>query len=126
MSVQVSYKKQTLLGIIGLLILFLSIEAIANVWWITQVNCEFEENEIFMEMNDAQRRQLCVDLYEIRTSGTELIPNQQNQSITINSMGFRGGEFSVEKESDTYRIFMLGGSTTVSYTHLTLPTILRV
>ena len=32
MSVQVSYKKQTLLGFIGLLILFLSIEAIANMF----------------------------------------------------------------------------------------------
>ena len=99
------------MGIIGLLILFLSIEAIANVWWISQVNCEFEENEIFMEINDTQRRQLCFDLYEIRTSGNELIPNQQNQSITINSLGFRGDEFSEENKSDIYRMFLLGGST---------------
>ena len=42
MSVQVSYKKQTLLGIIGLIIIFLSIELIASVWWYTQINCEFE------------------------------------------------------------------------------------
>jgi lysophospholipase L1-like esterase len=111
MSVQVSYKKQTLLGFIGLLILFLSIEAIANVWWVTQITCEFEENEIFAQMNDSKKRQLCVDLYEIKTSGTELIPNQQNQSITINSLGFRGDDFSFEKPMDVYRIFMLGGST---------------
>ena len=52
MSVQVSYKKQTLFGLIGLLILFLVIELIANVWWITQINCEFENNEIFQQMND--------------------------------------------------------------------------
>ena len=58
MSVQVSYKKQTLLGLIGLLILFLAIEVIANVWWITQINCEFENNEIFEQMNDEKRRQL--------------------------------------------------------------------
>ena len=63
MSVQVSYKKQTLLGIIGLLILFVVVEVIANVWWITQINCEFEENEIFMNMDEETRRQLCVDLY---------------------------------------------------------------
>ena len=54
MSVQVSYKKQTLFGLIGLLILFLVIELIANVWWITQINCEFENNEIFQQMNDEQ------------------------------------------------------------------------
>ena len=111
MSVQVSYKKQTLLGIIGLLILFLAVEAIANVWWMTQINCEFEENEIFMNMDEEKRRQLCIDLYEIKTSGMELIPNQQNHSTTINSLGFRGDEFSLEKPADVYRIFMVGGST---------------
>ena len=111
MSVQVSYKKQSLLGIILLLILFLAVEAAANVWWVTQVNCEFEENEIFMNMDEEKRRQLCVDLYEVKTSGDELIPNQQSKSITINSLGFRGEEFSSEKLEDVYRIFMLGGST---------------
>ena len=111
MSVQVSYRKQTLLGIIGLLILFLAVEAIANVWWVTQINCEFEENEIFMNMDEGEKRQLCVDLYEVKTLGDELIPNQQNKSITINSLGFRGEEFSPEKLEDVYRIFMLGGST---------------
>ena len=69
MSVQVSYKKQSLLGIIGLLILFLVIEVIANVWWVTQINCEFEENEIFMSMDEEKRHQLCVDLYEVITLG---------------------------------------------------------
>jgi len=110
-SVQVSYKKQTLLGIIGLLILFLVIEGIANVWWITQINCEFEENEIFLQMDGEERRQLCLDLYDVKTSGMELIPNQESESITINSLGFRGGEFSPEKTDLVYRIFMLGGST---------------
>ena len=111
MSVQVSYKKQSLLGIIGLLILFLVIEVIANVWWVTQINCEFEENEIFMSMDEERRHQLCVDLYEVKTLGDELIPNQQSNSVTINSLGFRGDEFSPEKPDNVYRIFMLGGST---------------
>ena len=111
MSVQVSYKKQTLLGIIGLIIIFLSIELIASVWWYTQINCEFEENEIFSEMDDEKKRQLCVDLYEVKTSGMELVPNQKSQSVTINSLGFRGDDFSIEKDDSTYRIFMLGGST---------------
>jgi len=111
MSVQVSYKKQTLLGIIGLLILFLAIEAIANVWWMTQITCEFEENEIFMSMNEDERRQLCVDLYEVKTLDDELIPNQKSSSVSINSLGFRGEEFSPEKPDNVYRIFMLGGST---------------
>jgi len=49
LSVQVSYKKQVTLGIIGVTILLLAIEIIANVWWATQIHCEFEQNEIFQE-----------------------------------------------------------------------------
>ncbi|AJA92644.1 hypothetical protein A7X95_01720 [Candidatus Nitrosopelagicus brevis] len=111
MSVQVSYKKQSVLWISGLLIIFLVVELIANVWWITQLNCEFENNEIFEQMSDDKKHQLCVDLYEVKTIGTELIPNQKSQSISINSVGFRGEELSSETLENGYRIFMLGGST---------------
>ena len=111
MSVQVSYKKQTVLGIIGITILLLVIEVIANVWWITQINCEFEQNEIFENFDEVEKRQLCQDFYNLKTSGDEIIPNQSTGSITINTLGFRGGEFSEIKPSDTYRIFMVGGST---------------
>ena len=111
MSVQVSYKKQAVLGIIGIAILLLGIEIIANVWWVTQIHCEFEQNEIFQNLEEVEKRQLCSDFYNIKTSGNELIPNQSTDSITINDLGFRGAEFSVIKPADTYRIFMLGGST---------------
>ena len=111
MSVQVSYKKQTMLGIIGITILLLVIEVIANVWWVTQINCEFEQNEIFENFDEVEKRQLCQDFYDIKTLGDEIIPNQSTDSITINTLGFRGAEFSEEKPSDTYRIFMVGGST---------------
>ena len=83
MSVQVSYKKQPLLGIIGLIIIFSVIEIAANVWWLAQVNCEFEDSEIFSQMDDKIKRQLCVDLYDIKTSGEELIPNQELSLIHI-------------------------------------------
>ena len=111
LSVQVSYKKQVTLGIIGVTILLLAIEIIANVWWVTQINCEFEQNEIFQNFDEVEKRQLCLDFYNLKTSGDEIIPNQSTNSITINSLGFRGTEFSVIKPSDMYRIFMVGGST---------------
>jgi len=111
LSVQVSYKKQATLGIIGITILLLAIEVIANVWWLTQINCEFEQNEIFQNFDELEKRQLCLDFYNLKTSGDELIPNQSADSITINGLGFRGAEFSEIKPSDTYRIFMVGGST---------------
>ena len=112
LSVQVSYKKQVTLGIIGITILLLAIEIIANVWWVTQIHCEFEQNEIFQNFDDVEKRQLCLDFYNLKTSGDELIPNQSTDSITINGLGFRGAEFSIIKPSDTYRIFMVGGLTT--------------
>ena len=111
MSVQVSYKKQTMLGIIGITILLLVIEVIANVWWVTQLNCEFEQNEIFENFDEVEKRQLCQDFYNLKTSGDEIIPNQSTSSITINTLGFRGAEFFTVKPLDTYRIFMVGGST---------------
>ena len=89
MSVQVSYKKQTIFGIMGLLVIFLVVEGIANVWWITQITCEFENNEIFSSMDAEKKRQLCVDLYEVKTSGNELLPNQSLDTININNHGFR-------------------------------------
>ena len=111
MSVQVSYKKQVVMCIIGLVILLLAIEIVANVWWISQINCEFEQNEIFQNISEEKKRDLCLDFYEIKTSGDELIPNQSTDSITINTLGFRGPEFSEIKPSDTFRIFAVGGST---------------
>ena len=111
LSVQVSYKKQVTLGIIGITILLLVIEVIANVWWVTQINCEFEQNEIFQSISEEKKRHLCLDFYEIKTSNDEIIPNQSTDSITINTLGFRGSDFSEIKPPNTYRIFMLGGST---------------
>jgi hypothetical protein len=111
MSVQVSYKKQTVLGIALLLIIFLVIEIIGNVWWVSQIQCEFEENEIFKNMNENKKQEMCEELYNVRTSGIELIPNQNSEFLNINSHGFRGGEITLEKPNDTYRIFMVGGST---------------
>jgi len=111
LSVQVSYKKQVTLGIIGITILLLAIEIIANVWWVTQTHCEFEQNEIFQNFDEIEKRQLCLDFYNLKTSGNELIPNQSTNSITINTIGFRGAEFFTIKPPDTYRIFMVGGST---------------
>ena len=46
----------------------------------------------------------------------------------INSFGFRGAEFSEEKPSDTYRIFIVGGSTVFGdgvENHNTIPSLLQ-
>ena len=115
MSVQISYKKQTLVMVVGIVILLSAIEIISNVWWTTQINCEFENNEMFDKLDIEEKRQLCVDLYNVKKIGNELIPNQQSNSVNINSFGFRGAEFTSENISSNYRIFLLGGSTMFGY-----------
>ena len=90
-----------MLGIIGVIILLLSVEIVANVWWITQINCEFEQNEIFQDVDEEKKKQLCLDFYDLKTTGDILVPNQILDSITINSLGFRGSEFSETKPSGT-------------------------
>ena len=100
-----------MLGVIGITIILLVVEGFANVWWTTQIHCEFEQSEIFQNIDEVEKRQLCLDFYEVKTTGDVLIPSQRFDSITINSIGFRGAEFSAIKPPDTYRIFTVGGST---------------
>ena len=55
-------------------------------------------------------RQLCYDFYDDSYAGYEAITKQE--SVQLNSHGFRGPEITKEKPDNTYRIFAVGGSTT--------------
>jgi len=55
-------------------------------------------------------RQLCYDFYDNSYAGYEAITKQE--SVQLNSHGFRGPEITKEKPDNTYRIFAVGGSTT--------------
>ena len=46
-------------------------------------------------MNEEDRRQICVDLYNLRIFEREIVPNQHYDTININSEGFRGKEISI-------------------------------
>lgn len=46
-----------------------------------------------------------------RPDGKGLVPNYHGDWITINSLGFRGEEFAVEKPEGTYRVALVGSST---------------
>ena len=61
MSVQVSYKKQTLLGVLLLLILFLSIELIMKTYDFFQPNCIFMESQTHINLDAEQKRKICHD-----------------------------------------------------------------
>ena len=62
-----------------------------------------------------KQRQICLENQQIKTTNLESIPenipNQNFDTVSINSHGFRGNEFNMDKEKNTFRIFVIGGST---------------
>ncbi len=71
-------------------------------------SCVNNLSEIFGDSN-AVVKDTC-DLHE-STEYSELVP--AIDKINYNSLGLRGPEFSIIKSPDTYRIFMVGGSTMI-------------
>lgn len=115
MSVQVSYKKQFVLGILLLVILFGVIEGISQIIWHNMQNeCSLEKN-YFEGYSSEFRKKICFDYKNLKYD-EEVIrknePNQKLNTININSLGFRGPEIQISKEPDEYRVIMVGGSTT--------------
>ena len=111
MSVQVSYKKQAVFFVILIFLTLVIIEGIAKIWWDNIENCAFEDSDLYKDLQDSLKRQMCVESYQIKYSPERIEPNQNYQTININSFGFRGKEISLEKPENTFRIFALGGST---------------
>jgi len=111
MSVQISKKKQILFGIIVLIIILGGIEAAANIWWYGLNTCPFEDSELYSHLDNEAIKTLCIENLDLNFM-TDRISSMSGDTIQINSQGFRGAEFSIEKPFNTYRIIVLGGSTT--------------
>jgi len=118
MSVQVSYKKQFVLGILLLIVIFSVIEGIARIFEFYDPQCDVMRNELFKNENPFLKYQICqswlerTQAYDPEVGIVSLEPNQHSPAININSYGFRGPEITMEKPDDVYRIFVVGGSTT--------------
>ena len=125
MSVQVSYKKQFVLGFLLLIIFFVVIEVFANIWLYYFYECDFEDNEIFKNMHSETKRKICLATVGLENANMKITMaegtkpqqnreknNSDNSIVFINSEGFRSPEFLKEKPENTYRIFVLGGSST--------------
>jgi len=115
MSVQISYKKQTLFGIMFICIMLLILEGVSVIILDEKNSCYagLSESGIFKESN-INVKKLCNDYksmiqYHIPTK--HFLPDQHSETVNINSMGFRGNEITTDKDDDQYRIFFLGGST---------------
>jgi len=111
MSVQVSYKKQFALGIMLLLVVLVAVEGISRAWWYNIETCAFEQSDVYADLPSETKRQMCVQTYEVQYSVSNIDPNQHFDTININTEGFRGKEISSLKPNNTYRIFIIGGST---------------
>ncbi len=118
MSIQVSYKKQFIIYIFLFFILLSVIELGANIFeWqrdYQQPPCDFIGSNALQNVEEIKQYQICEELNSIQyqVDGIlSLVPNQNLETININSHGFRGHDFSEKKDLGTYRIFIVGGST---------------
>lgn len=114
MSVQISYKKQFTFGLMLLLVLLASVEIVIRVYEHVNPTCDFYNKDAFFDIDFSLQKQICQDTNYLQYEEPNILmvkPNQHFQTININEDGFRGDEIDVKKQSDTYRIFVVGGST---------------
>jgi len=111
MSVQVSYKKQTVFFMLSILIILSVVEFTIRIYDYYNPNCNFVNSDVFADVDDNLKLQICRDNVSLKweINPLLLIPNQNLNTITVNSDGFRGNELSANPD---YRIFVIGGSTT--------------
>jgi len=115
MSVQVSYKKQGLffsLVFIGFLVL---LESGARIYEYFEPDCFLIGTDAMKNIDIANQHLMCSESRSLKIIQEPVYafePNQQTSTININSYGLRGPEFNLIKNEDTYRIIMVGGSTT--------------
>lgn len=116
MSVQISYKKQTLFAIIVISLILLSIEGISHII-LYPTSCEviMNESKVYSKFNNVNIQEVCKDYQTIvanrHTPITYLEPNSSSKTISVNNFGFRGNDISMEKNENIFRVFVVGGST---------------
>jgi len=117
-SLQVSYKKQFLLMLMLVIVFFAVLEVFLGIYDYFNPRCDFMINPVSKNYDSEYKKEVCDSwvfrlIYLDPISGiSQHIPNQHSQTININSYGFRGPEILMEKPENTYRIFVVGGSTT--------------
>jgi lysophospholipase L1-like esterase len=116
MSVQISYTKQFVFGVILIIILLFVVEITSRVILEEKDSCtqSLHVSGIYPTLNKEQIKKLCSDYQSI----IEYVapykfwgPNQHTQTVNINSDGFRGQEIIKSNNDGKYRIMILGGST---------------
>jgi len=76
---------------------------------LSRIIFKFPDIKVTAFMEFGQTQGFCV---KDKILGFRLKPKTSFASYSINSLGFRGNKFTIKKPKNTYRIFILGGSTT--------------
>ena len=71
--------------------------------------CIYKINIIFKNNDQKKLEQLCSNYYDL--DYTKEISVKKTLEIKLNEQGFRGEIITLEKPSNTYRVFLIGGST---------------
>jgi len=61
MPVQVSYKKQFVLLFLLTLTFLVVVEVVVNIWLYYFYSCDFEDNEIFGNVDTQTKRKICLE-----------------------------------------------------------------
>ena len=97
-----------------LLVLLVAVEGLLRVYDYQNPNCFFLDSDVFANLDQDLKRSICLDNDNLRWSYNPYLqpePNQHYATINTNQDGFRGKEISLEKPLDTFRVFVVGGST---------------
>lgn len=113
MSVRVSYKKQFIFWIMFAVVILAIVEVGLRIWYYEDPLCNIIGSDAYKNVPDDLQKKICFDAIDIMWNYYPIVyiqPNQNLNTIHIDSDGFRGPEITKEKPTDTYRIFVVGGS----------------
>lgn len=114
MSVQVSYTKQFILGLILMAILLVIVEGIIITNEIFSF-CDFIGMDAMDSIDFFKQWHMCIDnnsiKYDYLTPIRLVTPSQHMTHININHHGLRYPEITTEKPEEVFRIILVGGST---------------
>jgi len=114
MSVQVSYTKQIFVAMMFLIVILAVVEGVLRIIEYVSYPCSLLKSDTYKNFDYFSIKQICFDqqnLLYYEQPILHLRPDQHSKTVNINSLGFRGPEITKEKPENTFRVFLVGGST---------------
>ncbi len=79
----------------------------------TALNCLLPKSDVFKNSDPFLSRQICSDVSFIELVEDGILQQKENQhfsTLNINSYGFRGSEFSIQKDPEVLRVIVVGNN----------------